>query len=67
MNLFRWYRLWRIQRLERRIAYLNEFIRFHSDPETNRIPYSVSEYHGIGDKIAKVKEYQKTIYHLREF
>lgn len=67
MNFFRWYRLWKIQRLERRIAYLNEFIRFHSDPKTKTIPYYVSQYYDIGDKIAKVKEYEKTIYHLKEF
>jgi hypothetical protein len=67
MNPFKWYRYWRIQRLERKIAYLTEFIRFQSDPETNKIPFHVSEYHGIPDKIAKIKEYERTIYHLKEF
>jgi hypothetical protein len=66
MNLFKWYRNWRIQRIERKIAYLEKFCdSFHDS--NGKVPYVVSINHDLPQKRAKVAELRKKIYHLQEF
>lgn len=66
MNLFNWYRNWRIQRIERKIAYLEKFCDSFHDRE-GKVPYIVSITHSLPEKRAKVAELRKKIYHLQEF
>lgn len=66
MNLFKWYRNWRIQRIERKIVYLEKFCDSFHDGE-GKVPYIVSITHSLPEKRAKVAELRKKIYHLQEF
>ena len=66
MNIFKWYRNWRIRRTEERIAYLEGYCdSFHDS--NGEIPYMVSITHSLPEKRAKVAELRKKIYHLQEF
>jgi hypothetical protein len=66
MNPFNWYRNWRIQRIERKIAYLEKFCDSFHDSK-GKVPYIVLITHSLPEKRAKVAELRKKIYHLQEF
>jgi hypothetical protein len=66
MNLFKWYRNWRIQRIERRIAYLEKYCDSFYDKH-GLVRYDIAYHHSLPEKRAKVAELRKKIYHLQEF
>jgi hypothetical protein len=65
VNPFNWYRNWRIQRIERRIAYLERYCHFYAPDGKVATWHDV--HYGIAKKQAKVAELRTKIYHLREF
>lgn len=65
MNPFKWYRNWRIRRIEERIAYLEMYCNlFKFEGGT---PYRIAVYHGLQDKKAKIAQLRKRLYYLIEF
>ena len=66
MNPFKWYRNWRIHRMEARIAYLQKYCDMFT-PTEGGVPYNVAVIHGIPEKRAKIAQLRKRVYHLMEF
>ena len=65
MNPFKWFRNWRIRRMEERIAYLERYCNFYA-PE-GKVTFAIDGSYGIGKKQAKVAQLRKRVYHLMEF
>jgi len=65
MNPLKWYRNWRIRRIEERIAYLERYCNFFA--RDGKVSLTLDSYYGISKKQAKIAELRKRVYHLMEF
>ena len=66
MNPFKWYRNWRIRRIEERIAFLEKYCYSLHD-EHGSVRYNIARYHDLFEKRAEVAQLRKRLYYLIEF
>ena len=66
MNPFKWYRNWRIRRIEERIAFLEKYCDSLHD-EHGSVRYNIARYHDLFEKRAEVAQLRKRLYYLIEF